>query len=138
VLYTCCSVIVAKCVVLDVFGLANVEFDDVTEEVRPVLVEIDWVGEAVDMASAAGLVECGFSVSYPVGYEYTHTQMFGEAWHQLGAEAVLCRSASVLRIDPKGWMGGHEAWSELAIFTENAKTLPRIIQRREDREWLLG
>lgn len=136
VLYTSCSITVARAIVLDIFKIVALDLEDLAPGVRPVLLEIAWSGEPVDMASVAGLVECGFRHTYPEHMEHRHTQPFGRAWFALGAEGVLCRSASMFRIGHQGWMGNHEDWSELAIFVDNAKVQPVILNRREDVDWL--
>jgi len=138
VLYTCCSVEVARAVVTDIFSFSALTLNDLRPEMRPVLVEVFWRGAAIDLASVEGLVEAGFPLNYPEGVEYSVTQPFAEAWSKLGAEAILCRSASVWRQGHRGWMGSHEPWSELAILTGTAKNSPRTGPIRETEEWLDG
>jgi hypothetical protein len=137
VLYTCCSETVARAVVRHVFNITSVELDELQPDVRPTLAELDWSGEVVDMASVAGLVECGFRISYPEGYTHAHTQPFATGWHVLGAEGVLCRSDAVFRTNHRGWVGEHEEWSELAIFIWNATVAPRLLTSRPDFDWQL-
>lgn len=136
VLYTSSSIAVARAIVVDIFKIAALELEDLAPGVRPVLIELEWSGEPVDMASVEGLVECGFTHSYPDQIEHRHTQPFGMAWFALGAEGVLCRSASMFRIGHRGWIGAHEGWSELAIFVDNVSIQPVAINRREDFGWL--
>ncbi len=135
-LYTACSLAVARCIVTDVFALGAVGVEDLQPEYFPVLAEVNWAGEVVDLASPAGLVEAGFPLDYPHRMEHAHTQPFAAAWHTLGAEGVLCRSASVFRIDHRGWVGPHENWAELAIFVENAGQTPKLLRVRPHDEWL--
>ena len=136
VLYTACSLAVARCIVADVFALGAFGVEDLQPEYFPVLAEVNWAGEAVDLASPTGLVEAGFPLDYPDRIEHHHTQPFAAAWFTLGAEGVLCRSASVFRINHRGWVGPHENWAELAIFVENAKETPVLVRVRPDDEWL--
>jgi hypothetical protein len=88
------------------------------------------------MASPEGLLECGFPLFYPDTVGHAQTQPFAAAWHLLGAEAVLCRSASVWRLEHRGWMGPHEEWSELAIFVDNVKVAPTLGRRWDRSDWL--
>jgi hypothetical protein len=41
-----------------------------------------------------------------------------------------------MRLGRRAWDGGHEAWSELAIYVKNCARLPRVLQRRRDLDWL--
>lgn len=138
VLYTCCSERVARAIVRDLYLTGSIEIDDLQPDYRPQLVEIGWGGVVVDMASTPGIVECGFPLSYPDQIGHRHTQPFAEAWHDWGAEGILCRSASIWRIAHEGWIGDHENWSELAIFVENAGRQPAVSRRRDDDGWLVA
>jgi RES domain len=137
VLYTSCSENVARAIVRDLYDLGAIEIDDLQPSLRPQLTEIGWGGTVVDMASVEGIMECGFPLAYPDRIGHELTQPFAPAWHELGAEGIVCRSASVWRMDHVGWNGPHEAWSELAIFIENARRVPRLLRRREDLDWLV-
>ena len=136
VLYTSCSVAVARAIVQDIFKLASLDLEDLSHGVRPTLAGIEWTGRPVDMASAAGLEACGFSTSYPDGVEHHQTQPFARAWFEQGVEGVLCRSASMFRVGHRDWMAPHEPWSELAIFVDNSAVQPVLRSRRYDLDWL--
>lgn len=110
--------------------------DDLRAEYRPVLVELRWTGTLVDLVSVEGLVAAGFPLTYPDRVEHRHTQPFAAIWFALGAQGVLCRSASVFRVQHQGWPGSHENWSELAIFIDNAALRPQLTQVRNDVGWL--
>lgn len=136
VLYTCCSVAVAQCIVRDIFAFGALAMEDLRLEYRPVLAELRWRGLVVDLTSPEGLEAAGFPISYPEGIEHRHTQPFSEAWFILGAEGIVCRSASVFRLQHEGWRGRHETWSELAIFVDNAIEKPRLIKTYTEPGWL--
>lgn len=134
-MYTSCSERVARAIANDLLQLAAVNLDDLNPEIRPVLVEIEWHGEVVDMCSVSGIVECGFGIDYPAKYEHRDTQPFGLAWHTLGADGIQSRSASLFRTDHKGWMGDHREWGEVAIFVRNAARPPTVKSVRSDFAW---
>ena len=136
VLYLCCSVEVARSVVRDVFQLGSLLFDDLTAATRPVLIEVSWTGELVDMASVDGISQSGFDSDYPNGVEHARTQPLASEWRRTGAEGVVCRSASVLRIEPQAWIGDHESWSEVALFVGQTRNEPVMIGRRNTTDWL--
>jgi RES domain-containing protein len=135
-LYCGCSERVARAVARDIFRLAAVEIADLQDAALPELVEIDWIGDLVDVASAAGVVAAGFPHDYPVGVDKAQTRAASTAWHDDGASGVLSRSASLMRQGLAEWKGEHEAWSETAVFVENAARKPRVITRHSGLDWL--
>ncbi len=136
VLYACCSESVARSIVADILRIGALEIGDLRPEYWPVLAELHWTGLPIDLVSAEGIIAAGFSPEYPRGVEHGDTQPYGAVWAALGAEGVLCRSASVFRINREGWLGGHEEWSELAIFVENAGIRPGLLRVRPHSDWL--
>ena len=135
-LYTCCSEGVARGVTLDLYRLAGIVLDDLQPVARPQLVEIGWDGEVVDVASAEGVAEAGFPPTYPVGVDPSDTQPVAAAWHAVGYQGVVCRSASLARLGVGAWNGPHQRWGELAIFVERARRRPELLRRRDDLDWL--
>lgn len=136
VLYAACSERVARAVVIDVFRLAAVELDDLMPEAQPALVEIDWRGQVVDVASPEGVAAAGFAPDYPAGAGRDATQLTGVRWHDGRHECVAARSASLGRLGFARWEGEHAAWGELAVFVANARTQPRLLRLRRDLAWL--
>ena len=98
VLYTACSEAVARGIVQDIFKFSALALEDLRPDYWPVLVEINWAGEVVDMASAAGIADCGFDSAYPEGSDYSTSQPLAETWFRSGVEGVVCRSASLWRL----------------------------------------
>ncbi len=138
VLYTCCSVEVARAIVQDVLrDEFAVSEEDLLESALPNLCEIEWSGTAVDVASEHGVSEAGFGSAYPEGVDRAETQAKAAEWHEDGEEGVACRSASMYGLGWRDWSEPHLRWGELAIFVENATMKPALIRRRTDREWLL-
>jgi len=138
VLYTCCSVEVARAIVQDIWrDEFSISQEDLLDAVFPNLCEIDWSGPVVDVASEQGVKEAGFGYTYPEGVDKAETQAKASEWHGNGHEAVLCRSASRFSLGWRDWSEPHERWGELAIFVDNAGAEPVLISRRTDREWLL-
>lgn len=135
-LYCCCSVGVARAVALDLFRTAGVELEDLQPDLRPQLVEIDWSGSVVDMASVGGIEAAGFSAAYPRGSARTTTRAAAEGWHASGAEGVCARSASLSRLGLTDWSGDHRRYAELAVFVENGSSPPALRRRRGDDRWL--
>lgn len=138
VLYTCCSVSVARSVTRDLFTVGSVEPADLPESERPQLVEIEWTGEVVDVVTVTGVEAAGFPPDYPSGVGFAQTQPVGAAWHADGCEGLLCRSASLGRAGMRNWNLDHRDVSELAIFIQNAKATPRPGRRITDLAWLLS
>ena len=136
-LYACCSERAARAVALDVFRASGIELGDLHADVRPALVEIEWSGTLVDVASSAGVGAAGFPATYPTGVSTTETQRAATAWHAAGLEGVLCRSASLARLGFSEWQDPHQPWGEVAIFPRNAAHPPRRRRRRADPDWLL-
>lgn len=137
-LYCCCSEAVARAVALNVLRLANVMVEDLQPEARPALAALSWSGEVVDVISAGGLEAAGFPPGYPDGVSKDDTRRAATRWHERGHEGVVCRSASVWRLE-RGrarWLGPHDQWSEVAIFTLRAANQPRQTGRRTDLRWL--
>lgn len=137
-LYCCCSEAVARAVTLDVLRLSNVVIEDLQAEVRPALAELSWSGEVVDVISADGIRAAGFPPAYPDGVSTDDTRQAGARWHGRSYEGIVCRSASVWRLDRARarWLGPHEQWSEVAVFTLRAANQPRETGRRSDLRWL--
>ena len=135
-LYCACSERVSRAVARDIFRLATVEIADLQDSVVPQLVETEWTGEVVDMASAHGIDASGFASTYPEGSDKAVTRAAATDWHAAGAEGVLTRSASLVRQGQNDWDGGHERWSEIAIFVDNSRSKPVLLRRRSDLEWL--
>jgi hypothetical protein len=108
-LYCCCSEAVARAITVDRFRIAGVDLEDLQEDVRPQLVEIHWTGEAIDMFTESGIVSAGFPADYPAATERKETRRSAVQWHAMGADSVLCRSASVARLADARWGGlsGH-------------------------------
>jgi len=137
-LYCCCSVRVARAVVLDVFRLAAVVVEDLQPEARPALAELSWVGRVVDVASPGGVAAAGFPLGYPAGVNKEQTRRAATQWHELGHEGLVCRSASLWRREQEraSWEGEHEHWSEVAIFPLKATNRAREDGRQVDLAWL--
>lgn len=137
-LYCCCSLVVARAVALDVFRLASLVVEDLQPEVRPALAELSWSGQVVDVAYPDGVAAAGFPAGYPDGVSKEEARQAARRWHEHGHEGVVCRSASLWRRE-RGrlrWEGGHEGWSELAIFPLKAAKRPREERRTTDTSWL--
>ncbi len=135
-LYCCCSLPVARAVARDLFRFAGIELEDLQPEYRPCLIEVDWTGEVVDMASGEGIETAGFPSSYPSGVSKRLTREAAVVWHGDGREGVVCRSASLWRLGLRAWKPPHLRWSELAIFVDVARQRPRQTGRRDDLAWL--
>ena len=135
-LYCCCSEPVARAIVRDVFRLTGADIADLQEAYRPQLVEIDWNGEVIDVVTLEGVLLAGFSEDYPHGTPHSDTQEKAAQWHAAGGAGVVCRSASLARLGFQAWRGDHAGWSELAIYTQNAKVRPAKRRRRDDLNWL--
>lgn len=137
-LYCCCSVPVARVVALDVFRLTSVVLEDLQPEARPALARLSWAGQVVDIASEDGVTAAGFYPAYPDGVSKKRTRQAASRWHELGHEGVVCRSASLWRREREraSWEGGHEQWSEVAIFPLKTANRPREEGRRNDLGWL--
>jgi|HubBroStandDraft_1064217.scaffolds.fasta_scaffold59773_2 RES domain-containing protein len=139
-LYCSCSERVARAVVRDVFRLAGIESADLQPGMLPQLVEIDWTGDVVDVASPEGVAAAGFPPDYPVGIEKTQTRATAKIWHDSGAAGVVARSASLMRLGFHrwdGWDGDHEAWSETTVFVDNSASRPTVQRRRNELDWLV-
>ncbi len=138
-LYCCCSERVARAVVDDRLRRLAVELADLTPDAQPQLAEIDWTGTVVDMISEEGIVTNGFPRAYPAGVEVADCQRASIAWNEAGHEGVVCRSAAVHRLS-RGmrWEGDHQAWGEVAVFTQKAREKPRLRRLRNDLDWLGG
>lgn len=135
-LYCCCSIGVARAVALDVFRTAGVEIEDLQPDVRPQLVEIEWSGSVVDVASTEGVEAAGFAAEYPRGSDKAATRAAAERWHAGGAAGVCARSASLHRLGVSDWSGDHRRYAELALFFENGTAPPVLLRRRDDSGWL--
>jgi hypothetical protein len=84
VLYSCCSESVARAITFDLYRTASIDLDDLTQAMRPELVEIQWAGDVVDMFSPAGITAAGFDGDYPVRATRAQTQTAGAGWHAEG------------------------------------------------------
>jgi RES domain-containing protein len=135
-LYCCCSPAVARAVALDILRLAGVELSDLARDARPQLVEIGWSGGVADMASAEGIDSAGFPASYPEDAAGSQTRRAAAEWRAMGAEGVVARSASLARMGLREWAGGHQRWSELAIFADSCRRRPALGRRHPDLDWL--
>lgn len=136
-LYACCSLAVARVVVLDRLGFSSITLEDLTPDARPMYVEVRWSGQLVDVVSPDGIAAAGFPAAYPQGVEKTDTRRAAAAWHAAGLEGVLCRSASIARLGlATGWVLPHEPWGETAIFTRNTKRTPRPGRKHVGVRWL--
>lgn len=136
-LYTCCSEGVARGITLDLYRFAGIVLEDLQPTARPLLVEIGWTGEVVDVASPAGIAAAGFPPTYPLGVDQSLTQPVAAEWHAAGREGVGCRSASLARLGLITWDGPHTQWGELAIFVERTRRPPRLVRCRDDLDWFL-
>lgn len=134
-LYCCCSPVVARGVANDILRVASTDLADLQDTAYPQLVEIEWSGTVVDMASAEGILAAGFPDSYPGGVAKAATRRAASAWHRRKFQGIVCRSASLARLGRKTWTGSHEPWGELAIFPRNAAA-PKLVRRRSDLIWL--
>ena len=134
-LYCCCSEGVARAVARDVLEFAGVELDELQPSAQPQLVEIAWVGNVADVASAEGIEAAGLPAEYPGGTPKTETRRRAAAWHDARVEGVVCRSSSLQRLGFTAWTGAHEPWSGLAIFTANALEKPSLLAKRPDLAW---
>ena len=121
---------------MDVFRLAGVELSDLARDARPELVEINWSGGVADMASAKGIDSAGFPASFPEDAASGETRRAAAEWRAMGAEGVVARSASLARMGMREWAGGHQRWSELAIFADSCQRRPALGRRHGDLEWL--
>jgi hypothetical protein len=135
-LYCCCSPGVARAVAIDILRLAGVELSDLARDARPELVEINWSGGVADMASAKGIDSAGFPAGFPEDASSGETRRAAAEWRAMGAEGVVARSASLARMGMREWAGGHQRWSELAIFADSCRRRPALDRRRGDLEWL--
>lgn len=135
-LYCCCSRRVARGVVQERFG-NDIVLEDLNPEVMPDLAQITWTGEVVDVASPKGSRANGFSRRYPEGATIADCQRAAASWHGDGLEGVLCRSASLHRLGAESkWASDHQAWGEVAIFTDISRTKPMEVGRHAGPEWL--
>jgi hypothetical protein len=57
-------------------------------------------------------------------------------WPQAKDAGVVYRSGALHRRGFSHWSGPHQRWSELAVFASNTRTVPRLIRRRDDLDWL--
>lgn len=139
-LYCCCSLPVARAVVLDVFRLAAIVVEDLQPEMRPALATLSWSGRVVDIASGGGIAAAGFPPAYPDGMPKEETRGAAARWYEDGHEGIVCRSASVWRRarGEVAWDGDHARWSELAVFPRRAARPVREEGRRTDLTWLRG
>jgi RES domain-containing protein len=136
-LYCCCSEAVARAVALDVLDYAGLRLEELQPAARPELAEIAWHGSVADAATAEGVEAAGLPPEYPRHVSRHETRRLAARWHGAGGvEGVVCRSASLARLGLERWAGGHEAWSELAIFADRAARRPRLLARRTDLDWL--
>jgi RES domain-containing protein len=135
-LYCACSEQVARAVARDVYRLAGVESADLQDAMLPDLVEITWAGGVVDIASSEGVQAAGFPPEYPFGIEKTQTRERATAWYDNGAEGVVGRSTSLMRLGFSNWVGEHESWCEVTIFVNNSRQQPSVQRRRTDLDWL--
>ena len=136
-LYCCASVAVARAIVRDVFGLSGLVLEDLQPARRPELVEIEWAGRLVDVATPAGVKAAGFADSYPARAVRELTQPRAERWHKAKYEGVVARSASIWRLGGGGWQGPLERWAEVALFPRNLARQPAIFGRRLGDAWIL-
>jgi hypothetical protein len=110
---------------------------DLQDAMLPQLIEVTWTGELVDVASSEGVLAAGFPADYPIGVDKERTRAAAKTWHGNGASGVLVRSASLMRLGLRTWDGGHESWSETAVYVNNAPRRPTLLRRRTDLEWLM-
>ena len=120
----------------DLFRFAGVELEDLQPEYRPTLIEIEWTGTVVDVATSRGIAIAGFPSAYPGGVSKALTREAAVSWHEIGREGVVCRSASLWRLGVRDWEGPYLLSSELAIFVDIAGEKPRQTGRRDDLAWL--
>jgi RES domain-containing protein len=132
VLYTCCSLPVARAVAREALARAGVTVDDLQPAFRPILVEVAWRGQLVDVASAEGVSAAALPATYPRGTGYTVTQPLGRSWHEAGIAGVVCRSAALSRAGLDRWEGPHEPFGEAALFVDNTSSRPSIVRRHEE------
>ncbi len=136
-LYVCCSEIVARAIALEKLSRAALLLEDLQPEARPQLVEIEWTGRVIDVASSEGVEAAGLGADYPSGHEgHGLTQEKAHQWYEEGREGVVCRSATLYRLGKKDWRPPHQAWGELAIFVTLATVPPELKRRRPDSDWL--
>lgn len=138
VLYTCCSLSVARAVAFDRLRQVSIELEDLAASERPELVSLTWSGSAVYLTTNDDLSAVGLPAYYPFGAEHGHTQPLGAQWYTQGQEAVVVRSASLARGGFTGWTGDHRHWSELAIFVDNAAQTPTLISQHSSQAWMLS
>jgi hypothetical protein len=137
-LYCCCSEWVARAVALDRLRLAGVDLSDLQPGARPQLVEIEWSGVVINVASADGVAAAGYPRDYPEAVRKEQTRRSAAEWHSTGAEGVVYRSAVLQRRGYTHWAGSHQRWCELAIFVTNSQADPTLVRRRQDPGWLGG
>jgi RES domain-containing protein len=130
-LYCCCSEPVAVAVAEDVLNYAGVVVADLQPEYRPQKVAISWSGHVVDVISEEGLKSIGLPSEYPVAVSKDRTRTLAEQWIGADEEGIVCRSASLSKKGFAGWVGSHEPWGELTIFTSAAKIAPKVVGRTD-------
>jgi RES domain-containing protein len=135
VLYTACSIMVARGLARDLFASGLIEPEDLMPGEQPELVEIAWLGSVVDVASAAGVAAAGFAANYPHGVGHAVTQPKGLSWYDDGHEGAVCRSASLARLGFGDWSGRCTDFAETAIFADVCTVKPRQVQRRRFVDW---
>lgn len=134
-LYTCCSEHTARAVARDRMNIAAVDLEELQVEARPVLFELEWRGEVVDVVSEEGVRAAGFSPTYPTDTPHRETQPKATDWYTRKREGVACRSASLMRLGFSNWTADHAAWGELAIFGEAKQSKVTLRRRRDDTAW---
>lgn len=127
VLYTSADEFVSRAFVVELLRRSNLVIEDLADDVRPVIAKIAWSGEGVDVATSAGVAAAGLPATYPDGVDHSRTQPLAREWRQAGEQSVVCRSASLRRLGFSAWGGDHERWSEVAIFTDRAIVVPRLV-----------
>lgn len=136
-LYCCCSEPVARAVATERLQRLSLSLEDLAPDAYPQLVELDWGGTLVDVASSAGLVANGFPPTFPQDTPVGHCQQAAAEWHAQGHQGILCRSASLCRLGWEArWAGDHRPWGETVIFPRQGTRKPRLIRRRDDLAWL--
>ena len=134
-LYTCCSENTARAVARDRLSVAATDLEELQVEARPVLFELEWKGEVVDVASEEGVRAAGLPTAYPVAIAHADTQARATDWHGIGRQGVVCRSASLMRLGFSNWTADHTSWGEVAVFVAITKSPVSLRRRRDDTAW---
>lgn len=135
-LYCCCSKQSARAVALEKLSSVGLLLEDVQPPDSPMLVEVEWVGQVVDVASADGVLAAGFTADYPDGTTRDRARLLAAQWFENGHEGIVCRSASLFRLGNRNWHPPHQPWGEAVVYKQNATQQPKSLRKHDDSAWL--